>query len=182
MYPRAQAKEKEQERKKICKMICPCGMRAKGKEKKTHLSQQVGKSNVDVGGIQGRGLDEHESVLLCKALGLLCVDGAQVSQIRLVTDEHDNDVGVGVLAHLAQPARDALVGAMLGDVVQQQCAHSTAVVGRSDGPVAFLSSSVPNLGLMNMEVGKKRVNTLCPSKWSLGVLHLLLDKLFCLLS
>lgn len=70
-----------------------------------------------------------------------------MSQIRLIADEHDNDVRVGVLAHLAQPARDALVSAVLGDVVQQQCAHSAAVVGRSNGPVALLSSSVPNLGL-----------------------------------
>lgn len=83
-----------------------------------------------------------------------------MSQIRLVADQHDNDVRVSVLAHLAQPPRDALVGAVLGDVVQQQCAHGAAVVGGSDGPVAFLSSSVPNLGLCVI-YGKKETVSIC---------------------
>lgn len=87
--------------------ILPFKRRYPSKQKhETYLGQKVGEGNIDVGGIQGRGLDEHKSVLLCESLGLFGVNGTQVSQIRLVTDHHDNDVGVSVLADLGQPSRD----------------------------------------------------------------------------
>lgn len=107
---------------------------------RAYLGQEFGESQIDVGGVQGRGLDEHESVLLGKALGLFSMDGTQVAEIGLVTDKHDNDVGVCMLAHLRQPPRYRLVGAVLGDIVQQQGADSTTVVGRRDGSVTLLSS------------------------------------------
>lgn len=68
-------------------------------------------------------------------------------QIALVAHQHDDDVGVGMIAQLLQPARDILVGLVLGDVVDEQGAHRATVVGRSDGAVAFLTRGVPDLGL-----------------------------------
>lgn len=87
-----------------------------------------------------------------KGLGLLGGDGTQVPQITLVTDEHDNDVGVGVVAELLEPARDILVGLVLADVVDEQGADRAPVVGRGDGPVPLLTGRIPNLRLDRLGV------------------------------
>lgn len=49
-------------------------------------------------------------------------------QITLVSHKHDDDVRVGVVPELLQPPRDVGVRRMLGDIVDQQRTHSTAVV------------------------------------------------------
>ena len=66
-------------------------------------------------------------------------------QIALVTDEHDDDVGIGMVPELLQPPRDVLVGGLLADVVNEQSTDSAAIVGRGDGTVALLAGSVPDL-------------------------------------
>jgi hypothetical protein len=48
---------------------------------------------------------------------LLRGDRAQVTQVGLVADEHDDDVGVRVVAKLSKPAFDVLIGQVLRDVV-----------------------------------------------------------------
>lgn len=70
-----------------------------------------------------------------------------MSQIALVTDQHDDDVTVGVVPQLLEPPGDIFVGLVLADIVDQQCSNSSAVVGRSDGAVAFLTGGVPDLSL-----------------------------------
>ena len=54
-------------------------------------------------------------------------DGAKRSQVRLVSDEHGDDVWVCVLAQLFDPGFDVAEGRGLCDVVQQQRAKSSAV-------------------------------------------------------
>lgn len=49
-------------------------------------------------------------------------------QIALVTDEHDDDVGVRVISQLFQPSRDVLVGLVFANVVDEESAHSAAVI------------------------------------------------------
>lgn len=87
-----------------------------------------------------------------KGLGLLGGNGSQVPQIALVTDKHNDNVGVGVVAQLLEPSRDVLVGLVLADVVDEEGADSAAVVGRGNGTVAFLSSSIPDLCLDGLGV------------------------------
>ena len=48
--------------------------------------QNVVKCSLHVGGVEGRGLDEAERVLLCEGLGLLSGHSPQVPQVRLVTN------------------------------------------------------------------------------------------------
>ena len=55
----------------------------------------------------------------CERLRLLCGDRAEVLEIALVADEHNDDVRVGVVAELLQPPRDVDVRRMLGDVVDE---------------------------------------------------------------
>jgi len=67
-------------------------------------------------------------------------------QIALVTDEHDDDVGVGMVAQLLQPPRDVLVCLVLADVVDKQSADSATVVCGGDGAVPLLACGIPDLG------------------------------------
>jgi hypothetical protein len=46
--------------------------------------QDIVEGGLDVGGVEGRGLDETKVVLLREGLGLVRGDGAQVPQVRLV--------------------------------------------------------------------------------------------------
>lgn len=68
-------------------------------------------------------------------------------QVRLVANEHDDDVAIRMVAQFLQPPRDILVRLMLADVIYEQRANSATVVGGCDGAVAFLARRVPDLGL-----------------------------------
>lgn len=68
-------------------------------------------------------------------------------QIALVSNQHDNDVAIGMISKLLKPARDVLIGHVLRDIVYQQSTHRTSVICRGNGSVSFLTSSVPDLGL-----------------------------------
>lgn len=83
----------------------------------------------------------------CELLGLLRWNSAKMSQIALVTDQHDNDVTVGMVPQLLEPSSDILVRLVLADIVDQQCSNCTAVVGRSNGAIAFLAGGIPDLSL-----------------------------------
>ena len=63
-----------------------------------------------------------------EGLGLVGGHRPQVPQVRLVSDEHDDDVVVRVVPQLLQPPFHVLVGQVLGDVVHQQRPHRPAVV------------------------------------------------------
>jgi len=73
-------------------------------------------------------------------------------QIALVSHQHDNDVCVGMVAELFQPACDVLVGLVLGDVVDEKCADSATVVGAGDCAVALLAGGIPDLGFDGLVV------------------------------
>jgi hypothetical protein len=75
-----------------------------------------------------------------------------MSQIALVSHQHDNDVCVGMVAELFQPAGDVLVGLMLGDIVDKEGTDSTTVVCAGDCAVALLAGGIPDLGLDGLVV------------------------------
>ena len=69
----------------------------------------------------------------CERLRLLCGDRAEVLEIALVADEHDDDVRVGVVAELLQPPCHVHVRRVLRDVVHEQRADSPTVVPMAEG-------------------------------------------------
>lgn len=79
-------------------------------------------------------------LLTSKCLGLISGDSAQVTQIALVTDEHDHNVGVSMVAELFEPAADVFIGLVLGNVVDKQSTDGATIVCRSNGAVTLLSS------------------------------------------
>jgi hypothetical protein len=62
-----------------------------------------------------------------------------VLEITLVADKHDDNVGVGVVPELLEPAGHVLVRRVLGNVIDEQRADRSAVVRRGDGAVALLA-------------------------------------------
>ena len=82
---------------------------------------------------------KDERQLTGKRLGLFGGDGAQMAQIALVTNEHDDYVAVGMVTELFQPALDVLVRQVLCNVVYKQRAHSPAVVCARDSTIALLA-------------------------------------------
>lgn len=82
-------------------------------------------------------------------------------QIALVSDQHDHDVGVRMVAEFLQPTVHVLVRRMFGNVIHEQGSDSASVVTalrgsvnvcrsnqkdrhsrRSDSPVSFLTRCV----------------------------------------
>ena len=101
----------------------------------------------------GKGLvKENGGIRTGKGLGLLSRHRTKVPQIALVSNQHDDDVGVGVVPELLEPSCDVLVGLVLADVVDEEGTDRTAVVGRSDGAIALLSCRIPDLGLDGLGV------------------------------
>ena len=91
-----------------------------------------------------------------KGLGLFGRDSSQVPQITLVSDKHNDNIGVGMVAQLLEPSCDVLVGLVLADIVDKESADGASVVSGSDGTVAFLSSGIPNLRLDGFGVNLDR--------------------------
>ena len=75
-----------------------------------------------------RGRGHGKRGLTSKALGLVRRHCPQVLQIALVSDEHDDDVRVRVVAELFQPPRHVHVCRMFGDVVDEKRTDCAAVV------------------------------------------------------
>ena len=73
-------------------------------------------------------------------------------QIALVSDQHDDNVGVGMVPELLEPPGHVLVGLVLADVVDEQGADGASVVGGGDGAVALLAGGIPDLGLDGLGV------------------------------
>ena len=49
-------------------------------------------------------------------------------QIAFVTDEHDNDIRIGVISELLQPPRHVDVGSMFRDVIDKEGTDCTTVI------------------------------------------------------
>ena len=66
-------------------------------------------------------------------------------QIAFVSDQHNDNVTVGVITKFFQPPSHILICLMFADVVDEKSADSAAIVCRRNGSVALLACSVPNL-------------------------------------
>lgn len=100
-----------------------------------------------VGCLQRGRLDVGQTFCLGEALRIVGGDSSEVPQVSLVANEHDSDVGVGVVTQLLEPAADVLEGGRLAHVIDQDRAQRTAVVGACDCPVPLLACRVPDLRL-----------------------------------
>lgn len=75
-----------------------------------------------------------------------------MAQIALVSDQHDDDIGIGVVPQLLQPSRDVLVCLVFANIIDEEGPHGASIVGRGDSAVPFLTGSIPDLGLDGLGV------------------------------
>lgn len=104
-----------------------------------------------------------------KLLGLLRRHSPQVSQIALVSNKHDNDVGVRMVPEFFQPPIDIVVGLMLADVVDKKGSDGTAIVSGGDRTVALLAGRIPDLGLDRLRVNLNGAGRELDTNGRLGV-------------
>lgn len=90
-------------------------------------------------------------------------------QIALVTHEHDDNVGVGMVAQLLQPPRDILVCLVLADIVDKQRADCAPVVCGGDGTVPLLAGCIPDLRLDGLRIDLDRPGRKLYADGRLGV-------------
>jgi hypothetical protein len=104
-----------------------------------------------------------------KGLGLVSRHRPQMPQIALVSDQHNDNVGIGMVPELLEPPGHVLVGLVLADVVDEQGADGSTVVSRGDGAVALLASCIPDLGLDGLGVDLDGAGRELDSDGGLGV-------------
>mmetsp|Transcript_11611 Transcript_11611/g.46911 ORF Transcript_11611/g.46911 Transcript_11611/m.46911 type:complete len:207 (-) Transcript_11611:180-800(-) len=75
-----------------------------------------------------------------------------VHHVALVADQHLVHRLSRVLLDVPDPVPDVAERLVVGDVVHQQDAHSSTVVGSGDSPESLLSSCVPNLQLDTLAI------------------------------
>jgi hypothetical protein len=75
-----------------------------------------------------------------------------VSQIALISHQHDDDVRICVVPQLLQPPCHILVRLVFADIVDEQSSHRSSVVGRCDGSISLLSGSIPDLRLDRLRI------------------------------
>lgn len=126
-------------------------------------------SPVNVVSIEAPPFVSRGSTRTGKLLGLLGGDCTEVSQIALVTNQHDHNIRVSVVTQLLQPPVDIVVGLVLADIVDEEGTDGATVVGRGDGPVALLTSSIPNLCLDGLRVDLDRTSRKLHADGGLGV-------------
>lgn len=68
-------------------------------------------------------------------------------QIALVSDQHNDNIGISMIPKLLEPSCHILVGLVLADIVDEESSHCATVIGGGNGAVAFLSGGIPNLSL-----------------------------------
>lgn len=92
-----------------------------------------------------------------------------MSQIALVSNQHDDDIGVGVVSELLKPSCDVLVGLVLADVVYKKGTDGATVVCGGDGAIALLASRVPDLCLDRLGINLDRPGSKLDADGRLGV-------------
>jgi len=109
-------------------------------------------SLLDIGAGLGRGLQKLNAKRIREFLALFGADHALGRQIGLVAHEELIDIFGSVSVNLVQPLLDIVERLCVSDIIDNDNAVRTTVVGRGDGPKAFLSSGIPNLELDGLSI------------------------------
>lgn len=97
--------------------------------------------------VLGTNFDEADAKLCGQIFAFLSLNRSLVPQVALIANEQDLHVRVAVVAGLLQPVAHMLERMPAGDVVHQQCAYRSPIVGPGDGPEILLPRRVPDLQL-----------------------------------
>eukprot|EP00958_Prasinococcus_capsulatus_P004570 scaffold421_cov382-Prasinococcus_capsulatus_cf.AAC.3 len=81
-----------------------------------------------------------------------------MSKITLVADQHDNNLSVGMITQLLEPALHVVEGHVLSDIINQESSYGAPVVSTRNRPVSLLSCRVPDLCLdcLSLHLGQRK--------------------------
>lgn len=86
-----------------------------------------------------------------------------MTQIALVSYQHDHNVAVCVIAKLLEPSGDILVCLVLADIVYKESSDSAAIVSGGDGTITLLSGGIPDLSLdcfgIHLDAASRELNS-----------------------
>ena len=106
-----------------------------------------------------RCLQEHKVIFFCKTVTLLGRDSAAVVEITLISNEHDDHVGVSILSCLFQPACQMVECFPSCYIIDQEGTSRAAVIRSGDATKRFLPGSVPDLQLDVFVVNRNHART-----------------------
>lgn len=101
--------------------------------------------HVDI--LLGTGLEELETKVIGEPPAILLKHDTLILQVTLVPHKDDLSIVPGVGLDLGGPVLHGGKGLLVGNIIHEQEAHGSPVVGRGDRSVAFLSCRVPYLQL-----------------------------------
>lgn len=101
--------------------------------------------HVDV--LLGTGLEELETEVIGEPPAILSRYDTLILQITLVPHENDLSIVPGIGLDLCGPVLHGSEGLLVGNVIHEQEAHGSSVVGCGDRTVALLARCVPDLQL-----------------------------------
>ncbi|KVH94638.1 hypothetical protein Ccrd_003276 [Cynara cardunculus var. scolymus] len=73
-------------------------------------------------------------------------------QVRLVSNHHDDNIGVCVVSQLTQPPLDIVEGLPFGYIIYEKGPNRTSIVCTGYRSVPLLSGCVPNLSLYGLSI------------------------------
>eukprot|EP00632_Arachnochrysis_sp_CCMP2950_P002849 CAMPEP_0185710538 /NCGR_PEP_ID=MMETSP1164-20130828/30938_1 /TAXON_ID=1104430 /ORGANISM="Chrysoreinhardia sp, Strain CCMP2950" /LENGTH=452 /DNA_ID=CAMNT_0028378055 /DNA_START=46 /DNA_END=1403 /DNA_ORIENTATION=+ len=106
---------------------------------------EVAEELLDVEARLGGGLDEHDVLVVGLGLALLARDLAPVREVRLVADEHDDDVVAALGADVVDPLGRVDVRGAVRRVVHDDGDRAVADVRRDEAAEPLLAGGVPQL-------------------------------------
>lgn len=91
--------------------------------------------------------DFLSGLLTCKLFCILCWHRPEMPQITLISNQHNDNIGIRVIPQFFQPSLHILICLMLADIIHQQSTHCSTIVRRCNGTVTFLAGRIPDLRL-----------------------------------
>mmetsp|Transcript_717 Transcript_717/g.991 ORF Transcript_717/g.991 Transcript_717/m.991 type:complete len:227 (-) Transcript_717:135-815(-) len=118
-----------------------------------NLGQNPLKGGINTTGIESTSLNECQIMLLTEGHGLIRLDSSKMSQVRLISNQHDHNVRLGVISQFLQPTLNILKSGMFANIINEEGSNGSTVVSGGDGAVALLAGRIPDLGLDGFALG-----------------------------
>lgn len=91
-----------------------------------NFGQNSLEGSVDTRRIQSRSLDESQVVLFRKGHCLVGLNSSQMTEIGLVSDQHDDNVRFGMVTKFFQPTLNIFESCVFGNVIDQERSNGTS--------------------------------------------------------
>lgn len=117
-----------------------------------NLFRRVDKGRLYIVRRLGGSFHKDQAVGFGKGFALRRTDRPALLQVVLISNQHNDHVGLSMLTGFLQPSRQMLKGVSPSNVVDQEGSRRAAVVTTGDTSEGFLSRGIPDLQLDELVV------------------------------